>query len=79
MRPRPLAVTGPIGYTRAVNTWFEKGRGLSLGLTLTGVSLVAALSAPLLNFVITHHGWRGGFRPMAAWRRRWPKRCASRC
>ncbi|KSB87559.1 hypothetical protein AS593_15390 [Caulobacter vibrioides] len=58
--------TGPIGYTRAVNTWFEKGRGLSLGLTLTGVSLVAALSAPLLNFVITHHGWRGGYAALAA-------------
>ncbi|PVM93557.1 hypothetical protein DDF62_00380 [Caulobacter radicis] len=58
--------TGPIGYTRAVNTWFEKGRGLSLGLTLTGVSLVASLSAPLLNFVITHHGWRGGYAALAA-------------
>ncbi len=57
--------TGPIGYTRAVNTWFEKGRGLSLGLTLTGVSLVAALSAPLLSFVIAHHGWRGGYATLA--------------
>nr|WP_232792898.1 MFS transporter [Caulobacter hibisci] len=58
--------TGPIGYTRAVNTWFEKGRGLSLGLTLTGVSLVAALSAPTLSFVIAHHGWRGGYAALAA-------------
>lgn len=57
--------TGPIGYTRAVNTWFDKGRGLSLGLTLTGVSLVAALSAPLLSFVIVHHGWRGGYAALA--------------
>ncbi|MFT4252538.1 MAG: MFS transporter [Caulobacter sp.] len=58
--------TGPIGYTRAVNTWFDKGRGLSLGLTLTGVSLVAALSAPALDFVIAHHGWRGGYAALAA-------------
>lgn len=58
--------TGPIGYTRAVNTWFDKGRGLSLGLTLTGVSLIAALSAPTLSFVIAHHGWRGGYAALAA-------------
>lgn len=58
--------TGPIGHTRAVNTWFEKGRGLSLGLTLTGVSLVAALAAPGLSFVIGKFGWRGGYLALAA-------------
>lgn len=58
--------TGPIGHTRAVNTWFEKGRGLSLGLTLCGVSLVAALAAPGLSFVIGKFGWRGGYLALAA-------------
>ena len=58
--------TGPIGHTRAVNTWFEKGRGLSLGLTLTGVSLMAALVAPALSFIIERFGWRGGYVALAA-------------
>jgi MFS family permease len=58
--------TGPIAYTRAVNTWFEKSRGLALGLTLMGVSVMGIAAPPALTAVIANFGWRAGYLAMAA-------------
>lgn len=55
-----------IAYTRAVNSWFATSRGLALGATLTGVSVVAALTPPILLGVIDAYSWRQGFYTLAA-------------
>lgn len=48
----------PITWSRAVNLWFFRNRGLALGLTLVGTSL-AALVLPLLTVtLIDRFGWR---------------------
>lgn len=51
----------PVTWSRAVNLWFFRNRGLALGLTLVGTSLAAILVPPLTSWAITNHGWRLAF------------------
>jgi cyanate permease len=52
-------------WAHAVTTWFDRSRGLALGLTLAG-SGVAAFAAPrAVDTLIRLHGWRGGYIGMA--------------
>lgn len=53
--------TSPITYTRAINSWFDKGRGLALGLTLMGTGIAGAISPSLINHVVQTEGWRTGW------------------
>ena len=53
--------TTPVVWTRAVNMWFDRGRGLALGLALAG-SGVASIFAPVLtNSMIKAYGWQGAY------------------
>ncbi len=58
--------TGPIAYTRAINTWFVSARGLALGITLMGVSATGVLAPPILSMLIANYGWRSGYLGLAA-------------
>jgi MFS family permease len=60
------SATLPITYTRAVNTWFDRARGLALGLTLLGTSLAALTMPHLYRVAIEHYGWQGVFYAGAA-------------
>ena len=57
-----LAVTGagtlPITWTRAVNSWFFKKRGLALGFSLIGTGLFGVASKHFAFFLIESVGWR---------------------
>ena len=53
--------TTPILYTRAVTGHFNAGRGLALGITLTGPGTAAILMPPFMTGIIADYGWRGGF------------------
>lgn len=55
------AGTLPITFTRTVNRWFDKHRGLALGFAMTGTGLFGVLCKPLLAWVIADYGWRGGY------------------
>lgn len=57
---------GALAYTRAVNSWFVRNRGLALGLTIGGVSLFAILMPPILNAVMSAYDWRAGYYTLAA-------------
>jgi OFA family oxalate/formate antiporter-like MFS transporter len=52
-------------YARAVNTWFDRARGLALGLMMSGPGLAAALMPFLLPPVVASFGWRGGYLALA--------------
>ena len=55
----------PITWSRAVNLWFFRNRGLALGLTLVGTS-VAAMILPTLTVTLIHQlGWRGAYAALA--------------
>ena len=53
-------------WTSAVNSRFEKSRGLALAITLSGASLSAALFPVLATWLIAAYGWRGGFTGLGA-------------
>jgi predicted MFS family arabinose efflux permease len=45
-------------WTAGVASTFDAGRGLALGLTLSGSAFAQALTPPLTNFLINEFGWR---------------------
>ena len=57
-----LAVTAagtlPITWTRAVTGWFNKRRGLALGISLIGTGLFGALAKLYAAWLIAEFGWR---------------------
>lgn len=60
------AAAAPVAYTRVVVNHFVRARGLALGITLLGPSLVAAVAPTVLVTVITDHGWAVGYLVIAA-------------
>jgi len=51
----------PVTWSRAINMWFYKSRGLALGLLLLGTSLAALTVPKLAVWAIEAHGWRAMF------------------
>lgn len=58
--------TTPLVWTRGVATWFERRRGLALGLTLTGSGIAGFLAPPMLSGLMDRWGWQAGYVGMAA-------------
>ena len=61
----------PVTFSRAVNLWFVKNRGLALGILLLGTSFAAMIVPQLAVWAIENHGWRSmflvvGIMPFAA-------------
>ena len=58
-----LACAGstPLSFTRAVNDWFTRARGLALGMMLMGTGLTAAMLPRVLATVINAYNWRAGY------------------
>jgi MFS family permease len=56
--------TTPVVWTRTVNLWFDRGRGLALGLALAGSGIASMLAPPLLTRVIAHYGWQTAYLAM---------------
>lgn len=59
----PIAAAGtlPAVYTRAVVGWFDRRRGMALGLALAGVGLGGMALPPALQAVIDAYGWRAAY------------------
>ena len=55
----------PITWSRAINLWFFRQRGLALGLTLVGTSVSAMLLPFITTQLIGQVGWRGSFAFLA--------------
>jgi MFS family permease len=55
------AGTLPLTYTRTINQWFDKSRGLALGMTLMGTSLAAMTLPVFYKMGIDAFGWKGVF------------------
>jgi MFS family permease len=58
--------SGPLAYTSLIASWFDKARGLALGLAAIGVALMALIASPLLAELIAFEGWRSGYFALAA-------------
>lgn len=53
--------TLPASYATVVVGWFDKRRGLALGVTMMGIGAGAAIVPPLSAFLLANFGWRSTF------------------
>jgi predicted MFS family arabinose efflux permease len=59
------AASNSVIFARGVAPWFHRRLGASIGIMMTGISVSAAISVPLMTKIIGSYGWRGGFLAMA--------------
>jgi len=55
------AVQTPIGYAKAIAAWFDRWRGLALGIAMSGVGLGGFVMPQLAQVLIDRVGWRGAY------------------
>jgi len=55
----------PIAYAAVISRWFDRERGLALGLATAGVGLGVALIPQLAAFLINRVGWREAYFGLA--------------
>jgi MFS family permease len=58
--------TTPVVWTRAVNLWFDKGRGLALGIALAGAGVAGIVAPAFTTALIQEFGWQGGYLGIGA-------------
>ncbi len=59
-----MGISGGFCYLPIVSTiprWFQKNRGLAVGITVTGMGLGGVISAPLAQWLISSHDWQYAF------------------
>ncbi len=56
----------PTAFARLVSSWFDRERGLALGITLAGVGLGTAIIPQYATFLVQHFGWRMGYVGLGA-------------
>jgi MFS family permease len=57
--------TTPVTYSRVIANWFDRKRGLALGLGNSGVGLGAFITPSLAQFLIDRSGWRIAYLGLA--------------
>ena len=53
--------TTPVVWTRTVNIWFDRGRGLALGIALAGSGVAGIFAPVIVSRIIADHGWQTGY------------------
>jgi MFS family permease len=57
---------GPIPYGSLVSRWFDRSRGLALGITMLGIGLGAIIMPSLAQALIGRFGWRTAYSMLGA-------------
>jgi MFS family permease len=57
---------GPIPYGSLVSHWFDRLRGLALGLTMLGIGLGAVIMPSLAQALIARFGWKTAYSILGA-------------
>lgn len=55
----------PIPYTKAVVSWFDRQRGLAIGIVNAGQGLGGAILPLVAGYLLTSLGWRGAYVGLA--------------
>jgi MFS family permease len=55
----------PVTWSRAITLWFNRNRGLALGIMLLGTSLAAFIVPQIAQRAIAEWGWRSAFPAVA--------------
>jgi MFS family permease len=56
----------PIGYAKVITAWFDRERGLALGIAVAGAGLGVALVPQFVAWLIASHGWRAAYVGLGA-------------
>jgi len=59
------AIQTPIGYAKAIAAWFDRRRGLALGIAMGGVGLGGFVMPQLAEALIGRFTWRGAYFGLA--------------
>lgn len=57
--------TTPVTYARAVSSWFDRRRGLALGIAGAGIGAGAFLTPPLATYLVEHGSFRRAYAGLA--------------
>lgn len=55
------AGTTPVVFSRLINQWFDKARGLALGVAMAGTGVAGAIAPRLLAPYVAEQGWQAGY------------------
>lgn len=55
------AMTTPIPYSAVISRWFDRRRGLALGLIMLGMAVGSVVMPPVAQRLIANFGWRVAF------------------
>jgi cyanate permease len=61
-----VGCVGPIPYGSLISHWFDRFRGLALGLTMLGIGLGAVIMPSLAQTLIARFGWRTAYSILGA-------------
>jgi MFS family permease len=61
-----VGCVGPIPYGSLISHWFDRFRGLALGLTMLGIGLGAVIMPSLAQTLITRFGWKTAYSILGA-------------
>jgi MFS family permease len=53
--------TAPVAYSAVISRWFDRRRGLALGLIMTGMGVATVVVPPVLQRLIATFGWRTAY------------------
>lgn len=57
--------TTHVAFTRVIAVWFDRKRGLALGVALAGLGVGGAIWPPYVQYLITEFGWRTAYLGLA--------------
>ena len=52
---------GMVVTSVAIGKWFDRYRGIAIGISSMGIGVGTMLMAPLAGYIVKYHGWRNGF------------------
>lgn len=56
----------PTVWTKAINFYFDRSRGIALAIALCGTGIAATFVPTLTNSLVEHYGWRGAYVALGA-------------
>jgi len=55
------AGTNTVSYVPIISAWFDRRRGLAIGISISGIGLGLFYVPLLVQYLIGHYGWRSGY------------------
>ncbi|WP_179403284.1 MFS transporter [Burkholderia guangdongensis] len=60
------AAQSPMGYVKSIASYFDRRRGLAIGIAMSGIGLGTALIPQYVQWLIGAYGWRAGYLGLGA-------------